>query len=144
MRDVEPAGPTQKLSHSLYSFSPELLKAERKLSGERAAARFACGDAELLAAAALRFMIVGGAMTVQATHAKFTRPYQRHIASILSRAGHVTFPRVSVMGIIEVRYSWYYYVLLIQDTHTITVLLVLRQQNLLQIMCDSFNMADNL
>ena len=107
--------PTQKFSHSLYSFSPALLKAERKLSGERAAARFACGDAELLAAAAaaLRFMIVGGAMTVQATHAKFTRPYQRHIASISSRAGHVTFPRVSTMGIIGVRYSWYYYVLLI-------------------------------
>ena len=88
--------PTQKFSHSLYSFSPALLKAERKLSGERAAARFACGDAESLAAAAaaVRFMIVGGAMTVQATHAKFTQPYQRHIASISLRAGHVTFPSV--------------------------------------------------
>ena len=74
-----------------------------KLSDERAATRFACGDAEsLAAAAAVRFMIVGGAMTVQATHAKFTRPYQRHIASISSCAGHVTFPRVSAMGIIEV------------------------------------------
>ena len=102
--------PTQKFSHLLYSFSPALLKAERKVSGERAAARFACGDAEsLAAAAAVRFMIVGGAMMVQATHAKFTRPYQRHIASISSRAGHVTFPRVSAMGIIGVRYSWYYW-----------------------------------
>ena len=108
--------PPKKFSHSLYSFSPALLKAERKLSGERAAAHFACGDAELLAAAAaaaVRFMIVGGAMTGQATHAKFTQPYQRHIASISSRAGHITFPRVSTMGIIGVRYSWYYYVLLI-------------------------------
>ena len=103
-----------KFSHSLYSFSPALLKAERKLSGERAAACFACGDAELLAAAAaMRFTIVGGVMTVQAMHAKFTRPYQRHIASISSRAGHVTFLRVSAMGIIGVQYSWYYYVLLV-------------------------------
>ena len=108
--------PTQKFSHLLYSFSPALIKAERKLhvSGERAAARFACGDAESLAAAgAVCFMIIGGAMTVQATHAKFTWPYQHHIVSISSRAGHVTFPRASAMGIIGVRYSWYYYVLLV-------------------------------
>ena len=74
--------PTQKFSHSLYSFSPALLKAERKPSGERAAARFACGDAESLAApAAVHFMIVGGAMTA---HTKFTR----HINVIILRQFH--------------------------------------------------------
>ena len=67
----------------------------------------------LAAAAAVRFMTIGGATTVQATHAKFTQPYQCYIASISSHAGHVTFLRLSAMGIIGVRYSWYYYVLLV-------------------------------
>ena len=47
---------TRKLSHPPYSFSPAVFKAEIMLSGERVAARFACG-AEWLAACAVHFIV---------------------------------------------------------------------------------------
>ena len=49
--------PTRKLSHPLYSFSPAVFKAEIKLSGERLAARFACGTKSLAASAVYSFKV---------------------------------------------------------------------------------------
>ena len=131
MRDIEPAGGCQY--HSLKStrrwlsylvtvrptrnlsrrFSPAVFKAEIKLSGERVAARFAC-RAESLAVyrAVYKYIHVASRCRRGATKARFPLPHVRQITSICSRAGHVTFPRVSLTGILEldtlssIIYSW--------------------------------------
>ena len=121
MRDIEPAGgcqyslkstrrwlsylvtvrPTRNLSRR---FSPAVFKAEIKLSGERVAARFACGAESLAVYRAVYKCIASrcrrGA-TTSYTKARFPLPHVRQITSICSRAGHVTFPRVSLTGILE-------------------------------------------
>ena len=119
MRDIEPAGGCQY--HSLKStrrwlslylvtvcptrnlsrrFSPAVFKAEIKLSGERVAARFACG-AESLAVYRAVYKYIASRCRRGATKARFPLPHVRQITSICSRAGHVTFPRVSLTGILE-------------------------------------------
>ena len=86
-------------------------KAEIKLSGERVAARFACG-AESLAVYRAVYKYIASRCRRGATKARFPLPHVRQITSICSRAGHVNFPRVSLTGILEldtlssIIYSW--------------------------------------
>ena len=113
MRDVEPAGgcqyhsmeytrrwlrvpvrPTRKnqaTRHILF-IQQCFYKAEIKLSGKKVAARFACG-AESLAASAVCFMWRDNKLRRQDFHC--------HIYVRLRQFAHVTFPRVSLTGILE-------------------------------------------
>ena len=102
--------PTRNLSRR---FSPAMFKAEIKLSGERAAARFACG-AESLAVYRAVYKCIASRCRRGATTSYEGKIFIATCTSICSHAGHVTFPRVSLTGILEldtlssIIYSWYY------------------------------------